>query len=75
MVLLSKIDTDQDLEGSKIKVSEGTKVSIFEFNEDDDEVKEYLLAFGIAELNKIQTNPFAKWCSRIDKNGITNKTT
>lgn len=75
LVLLSKTDVAEDSEGNKIKLSEGTKVSVFEFNEYDDGFKEYLLAEGVAELNKIQKNPIAKWCCRIDKNGITNKNT
>ncbi len=70
LVLLSKTDEKEDSEGSVMRISEGAHVSIYEYNHYDDGTKEYLLAEGVAELNTIQINPIAKWCCRIDKNGI-----
>jgi len=75
LVLLSKTDERQDSKGNVIKLSIGIPVSIYEFNRYDDGLEEYLFADGVVELNTIQKNPVAKWCCRIDKNGITTKNT
>ncbi len=70
LVLLSKTDEEEDSEGNVIQISEGAHVSIYEYNHYDDGTREYLLAEGTVELNTIQKNPIAKWCCRINKNGI-----
>lgn len=75
LIFLSKTDERENSEGSIIKLSEGVHVSLYEFNHYDDGVKEYLLAEGMVELNTIQEKPVAKWCCRINENGISIKNT
>jgi hypothetical protein len=79
VVLLSKIDEVVDSAGNKILLSEGMKVSVYEYNYYESGEKEYLLAEGVAELNNLAVNgewsKAAKWCCRIDKNGITSQIT
>jgi hypothetical protein len=74
LVLLSKTDTVFDSEGNKITLVEGKKVYLYEYNEYDKNEKEYLLAEGVAELNKPDINGVwskaAKWCCRINENGV-----
>jgi hypothetical protein len=75
LVLLSKTDEVIDSDGQSFTLSEGMQISIYEYNEYENGEKEYLLADGIAELNKPKINgswsKAAKWCCRINKNGIS----
>jgi len=77
LVLLSKSDLVKDSEGTEFFLSEGLTVFVYEFNDYEDGTKEYLLADGVAELNSPEANGNwtkpAKWCCRIDKNGIRNE--
>ena len=79
LVLLSKTDEVTDSDGNKIILSEGKNVSVYEFNDYKDGTKEYLFADGVAELNDPEVNgqwsSVAKWCCRINENGITTKIT
>ena len=79
LVLLSKTDEIIDSEGNKILLETGKAVSIYEFNHYDNGTKEYLFADGIAELNVPEINgewsKAAKWCCKINKNGIKSETT
>ncbi len=79
VVLLSQSDEVTDSEGSPLLLREGLDISVYEFNHYDDGTKEYLLADGVAELNDLSVNgewsKAAKWCCRINKNGITVKNT
>lgn len=74
LVLLSQTDLVVDSNGNEILLSEGLTVFIYEFNNYDDGTKEYLLANGVAEINNPEVNGHwtraAKWCCRIDRNGI-----
>ncbi len=77
LVLLSKTDNIIDSEGCSITLKEGMEVFVYEYNLYDDGIKEYLLADGVAELNDPKKNGMwskgAKWCCRIDKEGIIHK--
>ena len=79
LVLLSKTDEVTDSDGNKLVLSEGINVFIYEFNEYEDGEKECLVADGVAEYNKPEINgkwsAAAKWCCRINKNGITSTNT
>ncbi|WP_163831847.1 hypothetical protein [Spartinivicinus ruber] len=79
LVLLSKVDDVIDSEGKSLKLSEGLPISIYEYNEYLDGTKEYLLADGFVELNNPNINGLwskaAKWCCRINENGIVFKNT
>lgn len=74
LVLLSQTDLVVDSNGNEVLLSEGLNVFIYEFNNYDDGTKEYLLANGVAEINNTEVNGqwtrTAKWCCRIDGNGI-----
>ena len=77
VVLLSKTDEVIDSAGNCLILTEGLEVSIYEYNDYGDGDKEFLLADGVAELNDITRNgewcKVAKWCCRINKNGIEHK--
>jgi hypothetical protein len=79
LVLLSKTDEATDSDGNNLILSEGVDVFVYEFNHYEDGTKEYLLADGVAELNDSEANgkwsSVAKWCCRINRNGITTKIT
>lgn len=70
LVLLSKTDEVEDSAGQKIILQVGRPIAIYEYNHYENGEKEYLLAEGIAVLNEVQKNPIAKWCCRINFNGI-----
>jgi hypothetical protein len=78
LVLLSQKDIAVDSEGNEILLADGVKVSVYEFNHYEDGDKEYLLADGVVEINRPEVNgqwtKAAKWCCRIDNNGIRNET-
>ena len=79
LVLLAKTDNVQDSAGNQVILEEGLSISIYEFNHYDDGTNEYLLADGTVELNNPDVNgkwsAAAKWCCRINENGITDLTT
>ena len=74
LVLLSQTDKVKDSDGIEILLAEGVEVFVYEFNHYESGEKEYLLADGVAEPNDPKVNgqwsKAAKWCCRIDKNGI-----
>jgi len=74
LLLLSDLDKVQDSEGNEIELAEGLAISVYEFNHYDNGEKEYILAEGIAERNDPEKNGRwsmnAKWCCRINGNGI-----
>jgi hypothetical protein len=79
LVLLAKTDNVQDSAGNQVILEEGLFLSIYEFNHYDDGTNEYLFADGTVELNNPDMNgkwsSAAKWCCRINKNGITDLVT
>jgi hypothetical protein len=79
LVLLSKTDEVEDSDGNQFLLKEGMEVFVYEFNAYDDDTNQYLFADGIAELNIPEVNgqwsAVAKWCCRINDNGITDKST
>ena len=75
LILLSKTNERIDSKGNKISLSEGVKVYLYEYNNYQDGVDEYLYADGIVVKNEIQENPVAIWCCRINENGIKVKAT
>ena len=78
LVLLSQTDMVLDSEGNEIVLGDGVRVFVYEFNHYREGDNEYLLADGVAEMNRPEVNgqwtKAAKWCCRIDKNGIKNET-
>lgn len=80
LVLLSKTDVVLDSDGNEVFLVDGVKMFVYEFNsyDDDDGDEEYLLADGVAETNRPEVNDqwtkAARWCCRIDSNGIKNET-
>jgi hypothetical protein len=79
LVLLSKDDLEVDSKGNEVNLYEGLHVSVYESNEYENGAKELLLAEGVAELNDPKTNgewsKAAKWCCRINSDGIVVKNT
>jgi hypothetical protein len=72
LVLLSKTDTRTDSSGATIVLSEGLPVRLYDEELGADGQPDNLLADGVVERNKNDlswTSP-AKWCCRIDGNGI-----
>lgn len=76
LVLLSQQDRVLLSDGTKINLSEGQRIFIYEYNSYGDGEQEYLYAEGIAELNDPISNGewtrAAKWCCRINEQGIVN---
>jgi len=74
LVLLSKTDEVINANGNTVKLTSGLIIAIYEYNKYDDGEEEYLLAKGVVELNNTELNGVwtaaAKWCCRIDDNGI-----
>ncbi len=73
LVLLSKGDFKKDCLGNVVKLKEGMKVKIYEYNDYKDE-EEFLLAQGVVELNVSGCFEVCKWNCRIDEDGICCKT-
>jgi len=76
LVLLSKSDIKQDVNGSGIALFAGKIVQIYDEDFNDEGERDDLWAKGEVELNPYyNTNHWsarAKWCCRIDQNGIRN---
>ena len=74
VVLLSKTDLVIDATSACVLLSEGLPVFVYEYNCYADGTEEYLLAEGNAELNDVAANGEwskpAKWCCRINDNGV-----
>ncbi len=74
LVLLSKEDLVLDSAGNQVLLVEGAEVFVYEYNHYEDGEREYLLADGIAEINRPEINGEwtrpAKWCCRMDARGV-----
>jgi hypothetical protein len=70
LVLLSQKDTKLNSEGVEIELSEGLKIDIYMDDEQMNGFKDNLIASGIVERNRSGLFEIAKWCCRIDENGI-----
>jgi len=70
LVLLSKYDFKLNSNGENIKMIEGKKIDIYMDDENDKGFKDNLIASGIVERNNSGIFEVAKWCCRIDENGI-----
>ena len=70
LLLLSVQDSKVDSSGEEIELSEGKSVFVYEDDYDEKNEKDYLVADGICELNKIKHFTHVKWCIRIDDKGI-----
>ena len=71
LVLLSKEDTKVDSQGNVVILREGLPVQIYDDDSDVDGKVDNLVAAGVVERN-VATGwgAVAKWCCRIDSNGI-----
>lgn len=78
VVLLSQTDLVFDSAGVEIFLTEGLPVFVYEYNDYADGTEEYLLADGFAELNGTAVNgewsKAAKWCCRINEQGVRHET-
>ncbi len=71
LVLLSQGDMKTDLSGNQIFLYEGLALFVYTDNFYKDGTEEYLVAEGVAEPNTDRGwSRHAKWCCRIDENGI-----
>lgn len=70
LLLLSMQDSKVDSSGEIIDFKEGKKVFVYEDDYDENNVKDYLVADGICELNCTKNFSYVKWCVKINENGI-----
>ncbi|NHZ42959.1 hypothetical protein [Massilia aquatica] len=72
LVLLTKNDTKTDSSGAVITLYEGMDVAIYSEDGNADKLRDDLIAEGKVERN-LAPEPWAKvakWCCRIDRNGV-----
>lgn len=72
LVLLSKYDEKKDRDDRLVRLYDGLHIAIYMDDTDEHGDRDDLIAEGIVEANKIKSGwgSVAKWCCRIDKNGI-----
>ncbi len=72
LVLLSRADSCTDSNGTTIELSEGLDVQLYEVDLGEDGRPDCLIADGTVEQNRsgVAWARQAKWCCRIDGNGI-----
>jgi hypothetical protein len=72
LLILAKEDTIIDSHGNEIELFEGKKVAVYEFDLDENDVREDIIASGIVEKNVSDFKAAAKykWSLRVDENGI-----
>jgi hypothetical protein len=70
LVLLSQKDTKLNSAGIEVELSEGMGIDIYMDDEQANGFKDNLIASGIVERNRSGQFEIAKWCCRIDENGI-----
>lgn len=72
LVLLAKDDTKVDSAGTLVTFYEGMDVAIYNEDRNEDGVRDDLIAEGTVERNVApqQWAKAAKWCCRINKDGI-----
>lgn len=72
LVLLSQTDTRVDSSGATVVLTEGLSVFVYEEDVGADGQPDYLIASGTVEKNKRDASwgQAAKWCCRIDSQGI-----
>ena len=73
LYLLSKTDLTFDSEGTKVEIIKDNAAYIYsdDCGENDDGVKEVMIADGTAELNDGNNwAPHVKWCIRLDQKGV-----
>jgi hypothetical protein len=70
LVLLSQKDTKLNSEDIEVELIEGMKIDIYMDDEQADGFKDNLIASGIVERNRSGLFEIAKWCCRIDEDGI-----
>lgn len=72
LVLLAKNDTKTDSSGAVITLYEGMDVAIYSEDRNADNLRDDLIAEGKVERNVApeQWAKAAKWCCRIDRNGV-----
>lgn len=71
LVLLSQTDIKTDSQGAPVQLAEGLPVHVYMDDPDEHGNPGALIADGVVESNPGQGwAAAAKWCCRIDKNGI-----
>jgi Cysteine-rich CWC len=72
LCILSKEDTTIDSHGNKIDLFEGKQVDVYEYDEDENNVRDDIVASGTVEKNLSDFKPSAryKWSIRLDENGM-----
>ena len=71
LVALSRDDTKLASSGESVLLSEGLVVDVYDYDLNDKEERDNLVATGIVERNStIGWAKEIKWCCRIDRNGI-----
>jgi len=68
VVLLSREDHREDSSGTRVALSPGLRVHLYDDDRDEHGEPSYLLATGIVELNTHDDwSRHVKWCCRIDR--------
>jgi hypothetical protein len=72
LCLLSKENTTIDSHGNEIELFEGKQVTVYEYDEDVNNVRDNLVASGTVEKNLSDFKPSAnyKWSIRLNNDGI-----
>ncbi|MCV9933987.1 hypothetical protein OIU80_17025 [Flavobacterium sp. LS1R47] len=70
LVLLSQKDKKLNSVGVEVELREGMEIAIYMDDEQPNGFKDNLIASGIVERNHSNLFEIAKWCCRIDENGI-----
>lgn len=70
LVLLSQNDFKLNSNGEEIKMVEGKKIDIYDYDVNTDGLDDNLVASGTIERNNTGMFLNAKWLCRIDENGL-----
>jgi Cysteine-rich CWC len=72
LCILSKDDTTIDSHGNKIELFAGKQVDVYEYDEDENNVRDDIVATGIVEknLSDFKRSANYKWSIQLNKNGM-----
>nr|WP_315011394.1 hypothetical protein [uncultured Capnocytophaga sp.] len=65
MYFLSRLDIIKDSEGNEIELKENMEVSVFDYDLDENDNPDHLLADGIAILNRTGIFTHVKWLIKV----------
>ncbi|PHH96697.1 hypothetical protein KST83_10145 [Fusobacterium nucleatum] len=68
LYFLSQVDIIRDSNGNEIELTENMEISIFDFDSDENNNSDNLLADGIVILNNTGEYPIVKWLVKIIPN-------